>query len=209
MARLAELLGLTSFAFSTFLIALGAWLIVVGRAAFPLWVGPRLGEAALPLFTLLIAANVVRNTPAPYAHYLVATAQQRKILLAPLLEGGSNLVASVLLAWRYGAMGVAIGTLIGAVVGVAANPLYTVPRTAPAGFGAGAFLRDTILTPALTCAPLLGASVYALAFSRSVALSGALMALGTIWPAWRILRAWRATDTSEPMAEAMGSALTG
>ena len=45
------------------------------------------------------------------------------------MEAITNLLASILLGMRYGARGVALGTLIGAAVGMLGHIFYNLPRT--------------------------------------------------------------------------------
>ncbi len=54
----------------------------------------------------------------PYAMIGFAAGQQRKMLLSPGAEALANLACSLALVRILGARGVAIGTLIGAIVGV-------------------------------------------------------------------------------------------
>jgi O-antigen/teichoic acid export membrane protein len=68
---------------------------------------------------ILLVANIVRQLCAPYATMVVATARQRVATASAITEAAVNLAASIWLAKHYGAMGVAAGTLIGAVAGIA------------------------------------------------------------------------------------------
>jgi len=84
-----------------------------------------------------------------------------KVWIGSLMEGFSNLVASVLLGWKYGAIGVAWGTLIGAVVGMLANTLYNIPKTRNyICVSKRAYVRGGILLPAICGVPVFLAAIY-------------------------------------------------
>jgi hypothetical protein len=77
------------------------------------------------------------------------------VTVSPLLEGGTNLIFSIFLGLRYGAIGVAEGTLIGAVVGTLAHILYNMPRTRQEILvSIRAFVFSAIGIPALAAVPL-------------------------------------------------------
>ena len=60
---------------------------------------------------------------------IIATGQQRLTMVSPLAEGICNLASSLVLGSMLGAIGVALGTLIGGCVGIAAQLFYSMPRT--------------------------------------------------------------------------------
>jgi len=107
----------------------GLPLIVFASPIVGTWIGHQFAASGGAVLALLVIANMVRLTGVPYASILIGTGQQKLILISPLMEGISNLVASILLGMRFGAIGVAWGTLIGAVIGMLANLVYNIPRT--------------------------------------------------------------------------------
>jgi O-antigen/teichoic acid export membrane protein len=111
------------------LVLSGLPLLIYSPILMKIWVGKQYSlEAHMPL-TILLIANMVRLSGLPYATVLVASAQQRLVTLSPILEGVSNLVASILLGMKFGAVGVATGTLVGAIIGMAGHVFYNMPRT--------------------------------------------------------------------------------
>jgi O-antigen/teichoic acid export membrane protein len=114
----AVLLRSTRYAV-TLLLLTGLPLMVGAYLLLRLWVGPVYAAQAAPLLRVLLLANVVRQLCAPYSTMVVATARQGVATVSAVGEGVVNLAASILLAQRYGAMGVALGTAIGAVTGIA------------------------------------------------------------------------------------------
>lgn len=101
------------------LLATGIPLLVAGYYLVRLWVGPTYALHSVQFLRILLLANIIRNLCAPYATMVVATAQQRFATVAAIAEAAINLAASIWLAKHYGAMGVARGTLIGSVAGLA------------------------------------------------------------------------------------------
>jgi O-antigen/teichoic acid export membrane protein len=81
------------------------------------------------ILIVLNTANYIRMLANPYAVSLVATGEHRKVVLSPLLEAGTNFVASVLLGIWFGAIGVAFGTLLGAIVSLSFHLFHNMPRT--------------------------------------------------------------------------------
>ena len=67
------------------------------------------------ILRVLIVANLIRNTGAALGVVMVATGEHRKAYLPPAAEALVNLGCSVLLGHLYGAIGIAYGTLIGAL----------------------------------------------------------------------------------------------
>jgi O-antigen/teichoic acid export membrane protein len=82
------------------------------------WVGADYAAHSLLLGEILLLAQFIRLTMYPYALVGFVGGQQHRMLLSPLAEGISNLVCSLALVQVMGARGVAIGTLIGAIIGV-------------------------------------------------------------------------------------------
>ncbi len=113
----AILLRTTRYA-TIILLLSGLPVLVGGYVLLRLWVGTTYAFNSVQFLRVLLLANIIRNLCAPYATMVVATARQRVATAAAITEGGVNFIASILLARHYGATGVAIGTLLGAVVGV-------------------------------------------------------------------------------------------
>jgi len=143
------------------LLLTGLPLIVFAAPIIKVWIGSQFAQVGGPILLILAIANMVRLTGTPYASILVGTGQQRLIIVGPLMEGFSNLVASVLLGWKYGAIGVAWGTLVGAVIGMLANTLYNIPKTRNyICVSKRAYVRGGILLPAICGVPVFLAAIY-------------------------------------------------
>lgn len=85
--------------------------------------------AFINVFAVLLLATYIRFITVLYTLAVVSANMQHKVILSPLLEGFTNLSLSIVLGYWLGAIGVAIGTLIGAVVCLGFHSFYNIPRT--------------------------------------------------------------------------------
>jgi O-antigen/teichoic acid export membrane protein len=179
-AALMKLLNFTSLAITVAVLALAYWSTQLAGPLFQWWIGPQLARVAVPVFALLIFANGMRLWCAPYVNYLVGVGLQREIYLSPIVEGIANLGASIVLAIMIGAIGVAWGTVIGAVLGVGAQYFYNFPRTMPADFRFRNFFNANILAPLVVTAPMLGVLCLTEFYHVSLYICGPAMAAAFI-----------------------------
>jgi O-antigen/teichoic acid export membrane protein len=93
------------------------------------WIGARLAEQVAPILGVLILGHVIRLSATPYSTMLIATGQQQKILMMPFVEGTVNLICSIVLGQYLGAIGVAWGTVIGSIAGIAGNIAVNFSKT--------------------------------------------------------------------------------
>jgi O-antigen/teichoic acid export membrane protein len=116
--------------YTTVLLLLsGLPLIVGGFPILRLWVGPVYALHTLKYLRILVFANVIRNLCAPYATMFCATGRQRAATASAVSEAVVNLGSSIYLANRFGAIGVALGTVLGSIVGVALHFVVTMHFT--------------------------------------------------------------------------------
>jgi O-antigen/teichoic acid export membrane protein len=138
------------------LLLSGVPLLVYAAPILRLWIGSQFVRSGAPILAVLVVANIVRLIGASYATILIAAGQQGYIKISPLSEGIGNFAASVVLGHRYGAIGVALGTLLGSFVSLASHLLYSMPRTRPAiDFSRWQYVRSAVVIPALWTTPLL------------------------------------------------------
>ncbi len=127
------------------------------RFAHPLlrlWVSEAYAAQAMPVLIILAAAQAIRLAGAPYCMMLISTGEQYKGIGSGMTEAMINLIASLWLGYRMGYVGVAWGTLIGAVAGMVALIGYTVPRARQILFSRWNLLESGILRPLLCLLPL-------------------------------------------------------
>ncbi len=191
--------------YGTFLLLLtGLPLIFLARPLLAAWVGPVYALSGARLLQILVVANIIRLSAVPYSITLVGTGQQRLVMMTPLFEGVANLFVSVVGGLLYGAIGVAFGTLVGALFGVVGNFIYNMPRTKEFDVEISEYLKNGLLRPAACAVPLALCSLLLRSYhpvpamARYAWLVGA--ALMTILMVWRYglvnserdkLRSWR------------------
>ncbi len=142
------------------LVLTGIPILVYAGPILRLWIGTQYVAKGVPLLAILISANIIRLIGLPYATVLVAAGQQNYIKISPLSEGLANFVASLVLGWLLGAVGVALGTLLGSFVSIATHLFYSMPRTQPAiALSRRSLAFSGVLVPLLCTSPLLAAAV--------------------------------------------------
>jgi O-antigen/teichoic acid export membrane protein len=138
--------------------------VFYGRYLLHLWVGSAYARRAYPIVILLMIAQLVRQTAAPYCVMLIASGNQLNLAEAAIFEALLNLIASVWLASFMGAMGVAWGTLIGAICGLVYMTLRIFRKQADVCISSKAFLQKLI--PVFICG--LPACIACLTITRRV-----------------------------------------
>jgi O-antigen/teichoic acid export membrane protein len=87
--------------------------------AFPLlkfWVGTDYAGRSALFLEVLVFGNLIRQLAYPYALVVVATGKQHLATIAGVSEALVNISLSIYLVKKIGATGVAVGTVVGAVV---------------------------------------------------------------------------------------------
>ena len=136
------------------LLGMALPLMIAGKFILRIWVGTDYATHSNDILQVLVIANVVRLSALPYATLLLGTNQQRKVIMSPLAEGVANLAASVLGAYFLGAIGVAIGTLIGSFVGIGFHLFHDMPRTSEIAFSRSTLVKHGLLRPLACALPL-------------------------------------------------------
>jgi O-antigen/teichoic acid export membrane protein len=172
------------------LVATGAPILIYAGPIIHLWIGARYVSIGTPLLGVLIIGNVIRLTGAPYSIVLIAAGQQNLIKISPLAEGLCNFIVSVALGFAFGAIGIALGTLIGAFIGIATHLGYSMSRARTAiALSRRHFLVSGVLYPLLWTTPLLAASVASLCGVSIHPLTAALALIlslgGAAFICWR------------------------
>lgn len=145
----------TRLGFATLLI-FGLPLLLGGYPLVTLWLGHAYAGKCVLFLEILVLGNIIRQITYPYALFVVATGKQRYVIIAPILESLVNIVLSLLLARRYGAIGVALGTLVAAIIGFAAHLLISMHYTQKTiSVKRSRFVLQGILRPAFSLLPTL------------------------------------------------------
>jgi O-antigen/teichoic acid export membrane protein len=111
------------------MILMGLPFMLWGKYLLTLWVGSVYASDTVLILQLLLTGNFIRQIGGVYSTIALAVGEQKKIILSPLLEGIINIVISVLATAHFGFLGVAAGTICGAMTSVILHFNYNLPRT--------------------------------------------------------------------------------
>jgi O-antigen/teichoic acid export membrane protein len=142
-----------------------------GYFVFQWWMGHDFAVQGTKLLRLLLVGYAIRQLGLPYATMVIGLGRQWSTTLSPIVEAIVNLTSSILLARTYGAAGVAMGTIIGSVVGIALHFIIGMKRTCDVmSVSRSALVKEALLRPALILAPglVLVASGRSLDLSRNL-----------------------------------------
>ena len=135
-------------------LSLTAAIFLFGGPMLRRWVGPIYAEGSLPILKILAIAQTFRLMVAPYSVMLISTGEQNKAIPTVICEALVNLVASVFGMIMLGPVGVAWGTLAGAICGVLWIILRTMPSVDIFRVAFGKLLAHAILPASIPCLPL-------------------------------------------------------
>lgn len=111
------------------LVLTGLPLLLYGHPILSLWVGADYARNSILFLEILTVANIIRLSLLPYALVVAGNGLQRYGWTAAIGEAVVNFAFSIALGYRIGAVGVALGTLIGAAVSVGLHLFYTMRYT--------------------------------------------------------------------------------
>jgi O-antigen/teichoic acid export membrane protein len=176
-AGLGRMVSVTTRLGMFLLLATGLPLIFGASRILRIWVGATYAQHATVLVQILVVANIVRLCATPYVVAMIGTGEQRRIILVPLLEGATNLVISLFAGYYLGAVGVALGTLIGSFISLGGHLIYNIGRNTTIQLSAIQYLRTSILRPVFCSVPILilGTSWPRLTASLQPWLTGSLL----------------------------------
>jgi O-antigen/teichoic acid export membrane protein len=186
-AEMGEILARATRYSTIMLLLTGLPLIMFGLPILRLWVGTDYALHSVKYLQLLVVANILRNTCLPFATMIVATGKQAYGMAAAISEALVNLGVSLYLARHFGAAGVALGTVLGALASVAlhfAVTMHFTYRTLSVSrlqlFRAGFLRPGTIAVPSVLLFFFI-CSVPGKAPSISMVLVWALITLCVAW----------------------------
>ena len=138
------------------LLVTGLPLIVAAYPLLRLWVGPVYALESMQYLRVLMAASILRNLCAPYATMMVALDSQKIAVAGAVAEAVVNLAGSLYLVRHIGAMGVALGTILGSIVSVFFHFALNMRRTYPKlSISSLRLLLTGVLRPGLMLIPSL------------------------------------------------------
>ncbi len=118
-----------------------------------LYAGEKYSETGSTLLRILLIGNMVRQMGGSLGLVMVATGEHRKAVIPPIAEGITNLAVSVTLASLIGAAGVAIGTVVGAVVSLVLYNFVVFPKLRAFQVSPQSFVAEGLLPPLLVFSP--------------------------------------------------------
>ena len=158
--RTPEMIGNLTLRLSRYctltLCVLSLPLLVGSFPLLSLWVGHVYALKTVLFLQVLVLSNCVRQFCYPYSLVVIAVGKQHLATAAAVAEAVTNVMLSIWLGSRVGAIGVAFGTLGGALVSLGMHLVVSMKYTRPViDFSVPAFLEKSLLQP-LTCTlPLL------------------------------------------------------
>jgi O-antigen/teichoic acid export membrane protein len=99
--------------------------LLVGHKALVVWVGSVYANNTFNILSILLLGQVIRLIASPFAVMLISCGFHAKGIVSGLAEGIVNLGCSCYFVRVHGAIGVAYGTLIGAIVSLLVHIVYT------------------------------------------------------------------------------------
>ena len=197
-ARIGELCVRTTRYCGLLLCLLGLPLVLGAYPLLSLWLGQKHAVQSMLFLQVLVLGNVVRQLAVPYILCVVATGKQHVAIAAAISEACINLVVSIWLVQRIGAVGAAVGTLAGAFVSLGVHVVVSLPRTQGAILmRRSRFLIQGVLRPLLVILP----SLLLLPFWRTLAIVPAPPALLAVWLLLTAGIAWGVVLTAQDRQE--------
>ena len=111
------LLRATRYGVGLMLVA-GLPLLLGSYVVLRVWMGADFALHGVPYLRILLIASMLRMIGLPYSVMVIGTGRQWLASISPVCEATVNFTASLILVRHIGAVGVAWGTVIGAVVGL-------------------------------------------------------------------------------------------
>ena len=196
--RIGDLCIKTTRYCTLLLLLLGLPLFFGAYPLLSLWVGKNYAVQSALYLEVLVLCNVVRQLGFAYILVVVATGRQHLATLAGVAEASVNIVLSIWLVQRIGAVGVALGTFIGAFVGLGMHLMVSIPRTQPTiRMPLSRFLLQGLLRPLLMIIP----SLFLYPFWRKLAMLPAQPVILAIWAIATAVIAWRVVLTAADRQE--------
>ena len=132
----------------------GLPLLVGAYPLLRLWVGSTYATQSVRYLQVLVVGNAIRQLGYPYSLTVLATGKQHLATLAGVIEALVNVTLSIYLVQHIGAIGVAIGTVVGAFVSVGLHILLSIRLTsATVAISRRRFIWDGLLRPLLCVVP--------------------------------------------------------
>jgi O-antigen/teichoic acid export membrane protein len=120
------------------------------------WVGSELGDQATPVLRIMLVGYFLRYGDWAFGVSVVAAGAFKKIVGGPIFGSVCHLTCASVLGWKYGAKGVAIGTVIAAVATMGFVRLVSMPRVRDVlPIKPSVYFSDALFVPVAMGAPVM------------------------------------------------------
>ncbi len=127
--RMGEIVIKTTRYCTLLLCLLGLPLLAGAYPLLNLWVGSNYASRSALYLAVLVIGNIIRQLALPYVITVVATGKQHLATISAIAEASVNIALSIWLVQKMGAIGVAIGTLVGAFVSLGTHVMVSMHYT--------------------------------------------------------------------------------
>jgi O-antigen/teichoic acid export membrane protein len=201
--RIGGLLSRATRYCALLLCLMGLPLVFGAYPLLSLWVGHNYAARSALYLEVLVLGNVIRQLTYPYALVVVATGRQHLATIAAITEAVVNVIVSVVLVQRIGAIGVALGTLVGAFVSLGMHISISMHFTqSTILIRRSHFVLRALLRPLLCLTP----SLLFFPFWKQLSMLPANPALLAISAVLTLGIAWRVGLTADDRQELMSAA---
>jgi O-antigen/teichoic acid export membrane protein len=145
--RLSRVNGGVLFLAVGALLALAPWFLPVLARHAEL-------RVSWPILVVLLIGNAIHLSGTPISLAFIATKTHTKVILPPVIEAATGLIASVGLGLLFGALGVAIGVLVGGCVGIILCFSWSIRLSGVLTISTWQILSRSTIWPSLSIAPV-------------------------------------------------------
>jgi O-antigen/teichoic acid export membrane protein len=193
-ARMGELCIKTTRYCTLLLCLLGLPLFFGSYPLLSLWVGHAYATRSAPYLEILIVGNCIRQLAFPYVIGVMATGKQHLATASAIAEALVNVVLSIYLVQKLGAIGVALGTLAGAIVSVGVHLTVSMSKTrATILIDRTQLILNGVMRPLLCLVP----SIFLYPFWRQYSMLPANPAIFIAWLLLTVTIAWAISLTAD------------
>ncbi|OEZ98114.1 hypothetical protein [Duganella phyllosphaerae] len=153
-AQLPKLLTLSSAGCAAFLIVTLVIFLFLGKPLLALWLDASYVDGVYELLAVMLFAHALRNLLMPFSLLLVSISEHKKAFMPAIIEGAFNLTFSLILAPKFGVIGVIYGTLIGSIAGVLSVVIFVAGKTPALSVSRAYFFNRIIFVPVIVLAAL-------------------------------------------------------
>ncbi|OGC77430.1 MAG: hypothetical protein A2145_06785 [candidate division Zixibacteria bacterium RBG_16_40_9] len=134
------------------ILPLSTILLVMGKTLLGVWMGPSYADKSYLILVIMLIPQIYCFSQFSTEEILLGTGRHKLFAMVTVAEAVTNLILSIILIKTYGIIGVALGTLIPAIIfRVLLSPLF-IRQITRSSFTS--YLRESLLPPFLICVPV-------------------------------------------------------